>query len=105
MALAVKAAAMKDWKFSAPPNLAVIVNRKIISGDDWIAHVFHDPDDGGWQFHNSEPGPVSESDAAVVGLSEILELDPRVSELADLPLGWQAWRNSQSSPWQRAKTG
>jgi hypothetical protein len=95
---------MKDWNFSAPPNLAVIVNRKIIWGGDWIAHVFHDADDGGWQFHNNEPGPLSESDAAVVGLSEIVNLDSSVSELTDLPSGWQAWRKSPSSPWQRAKT-
>ncbi len=95
---------MKPWPFKDPPNVAVITTRKIVDGSDWIAYVYHDADDGGWQFHTSEAGPPSVSDAAVVALSEIVQLDDTVTELADLPVGWHAWRVSESSPWQRAKT-
>lgn len=95
---------MKEWKFSAPVDMAVIVNRKILRRDGWIAHVFHDADDGGWQFHSNDPGPVSEDGAAVVSIFEVAQLDPSILELAELPLGWQAWRDSPTSPWQRAKT-
>jgi hypothetical protein len=95
---------MKARPFRDPPNVAVIASRKIVDGSDWIAHVFHDADDGGWQFHTSEPGPSHESDAVVVSLGEIVGLDESVAALADLPLGWHAWRESEDAPWQRSPT-
>jgi hypothetical protein len=95
---------MNPWPFKDPPNLAVIVNRKILHEGDWIAYVSHDADDGGWQFHTNEPGPPKESDAAVISLGAVLKLDESIAELADLPPGWHAWREFQSSSWQRAKT-
>lgn len=94
---------MKAWPFKDPPNVAVIANRKIFTDGGWIAYVSHDEDDGGWQFHISEAGPPKEADAFVVGLNEIVELDESVMELADLPLGWHAWRDSKTSPWQRSR--
>ena len=94
---------MTPWPFDEPPNLAVISNRKVLSGEEWIALVSHDEDDGGWQFLSHESGPLKESDGVVVGLREILRIDPSIAELADLPLGWRAWRRSKDSPWQRSK--
>lgn len=94
---------MTEWKFADPPNVAVITTRKVLSGEDWIALVTHEADDGAWQFLNSQSEPLTEADASVVGLSEIVELDTSVMELADLPLGWCAWRDSPASPWQRAE--
>jgi hypothetical protein len=79
---------MNAWPFRDPPNVAVIASRKIVDGSDWIALVCHDEGDGSWQFHTSEPGPPRESDAAVVGLGEIVRLAESVAALADLPLGW-----------------
>jgi hypothetical protein len=32
-------------------------------------------------------------------------MDPSVLELADLPLGWQAWRSHLGAPWQRTPKG
>jgi hypothetical protein len=95
---------MTAWRFSDPPNVAVITTKKVVSGDDWIAFVSHDADDGGWQFLNKESGSRNEADASVVGLCEIVEMDDSIAELADLPLGWHAWRDSRASPWKRAKT-
>lgn len=54
-----------------------------------------------WQFLNSESGPRNEAEAKVISLSE---LDASVVELADLPLGWHAWRDSRASPWKGART-
>jgi hypothetical protein len=93
---------MKSWPFGDPPNVAVFVNRKIIEGGGWIAHVSHDAEDGAWQFHTSEPGPPSESDTVLVALSEIVQLDESIAVLADLPAGWHAWRASDVAPWQRS---
>jgi hypothetical protein len=93
---------MEPWPFEDPPNVAVIAVRKILDGSCWIAQVFHVADDGGWLFHTNEPGPPRVADAVVVGLGEIVRLDQTVRELADLPLGWCAWRESEDAPWQRS---
>jgi hypothetical protein len=95
---------MTGWQFEDPPNVAVIANRRVVKGDDWIGLVYHDADDGAWQFHINDPGPLKESDAMVVSLKSIVQMDPSVAELADLHRGWHAWRNSPASPWQRAET-
>lgn len=89
------------WQFSDPPNVAVVASQKIVLSGGWIAYVSHDSDDGAWQFHTSQSESVSEEDAMVVSLQSIVMLDPTVIELADLPLGWHAWRSSKSSVWQR----
>jgi hypothetical protein len=70
-----------------------------MNGREWIAYVSHD--DGGWQFHSIESS--RESDAVVIGLAEIVDLDASLAELADLPLAWRAWRVSKDSSWQRAR--
>jgi hypothetical protein len=95
---------MSRCPFDEPQNLAVISNRKVIFGGEWIALVAHDEDGGGWQFLSHETSPLKEGDAVIVSLREILRLDPSIAALADLPLGWRAWRRSKDSPWQRSKT-
>jgi hypothetical protein len=40
-------------------------------------------------------------DGRVVGLDCMYDIDPSIGELADLPLGWRAWRKDIQSPWQR----
>jgi hypothetical protein len=66
-----------------------------------ILRVCHDADDGAWQFLHG--GPVSEEDAAVVGLGRMLERDPSLRELADLPEGWIAERADVGSAWMRVR--
>jgi hypothetical protein len=90
-----------DWPFDQPPDCAVITLRSIVFGGGPILHVTHDEDDHGWQFLGA--GDADEKDAAVVGLKEIVQLDPSVLEVADMPPGWHAWRASKSSPWERAR--
>lgn len=94
---------MTDWPFSDPPNVAVIANKRIVHDGDWIAYVSHDVEDGAWQFHIGDRNALNESDAAVVSLRSIVQLDPTIVELADLPLGWEAWRESKDSKWHRAQ--
>jgi hypothetical protein len=92
---------MSDWKFSEPPNVAAIVDRRVMNGQAFIAVVSHDADDGAWQFLSNLP--VKEADAALVSLQSVAQVDPSVMELADLPLGWRAWRNDKAAKWQRTK--
>jgi hypothetical protein len=90
---------MEEWKFDQAPNCAVFTLRQIIDGSIPVLHVSHDADDHGWQFLSLET--PREEDAAIVGLSEILEMDPSLQELFDLPPGWRAWRRSIQDPWAR----
>ena len=41
-----------------------------------------------------------DEDAMVVALSEIIEIDESINELANLPLGWKAVRESKYSEWK-----
>jgi hypothetical protein len=74
---------------------------RILDEKDWVHYVTHDQDDGAWQFHPVR-GPASMQEAAVVSLKRMLEIEPRIEELADLPLGWHAWRDNQNASWTRA---
>ena len=90
---------LKNWPFADPPNVAVFTLRRIFREGKPILHVTHDKDDGSWQFLDG--GPADMEDAWIVGLGEVLNLDDTIAELADLPLGWMAWRATLTSPWQR----
>ncbi len=89
------------WPFADPPNTAVFTCWRILRGEEWIHYVAHDADDGAWQFHPH--GFAPESEAAVIGLGEMVALDPTVAALADLPPGWCAWRDRKDEPWQRTE--
>ena len=92
---------LMKWTFSDSLDVAVFTNKRIVGGGDWIQQVSHDSDDGAWQFHPA--GGTSENEASVVSLKTIVEIDPSVISLADLPLGWQASRKSMNSEWQRLR--
>ena len=88
------------WPFDQPPNCAVITLRSIVFGGAPICHVTHDLEDHGWQFLGAADADMN--DAAVVALSEIFNRDPSLLEIADLPPGWHAWRDTINSKWHRA---
>jgi hypothetical protein len=90
------------WPFADDPKVAVFAHERIVSGDEWIYYVGHDEDDGAWQFH-PESGQATVEEAKVVSLASVLERDPSIGELADLPLGWCAWREERGAAWERMK--
>jgi hypothetical protein len=89
----------EDWPFDEAPNLAVISTRQVMERGAPILFVSHDEEDEGWQFLTG--GLLIEEDARVVALRRIWLLDPSISELADLLLGWQASRTTLLDPWRR----
>jgi hypothetical protein len=91
----------EDWPFSDPQNIAVLTTGKVVFENYPILQVSHDAEDGTWQFHPGED--VDIEDAKIVALSGIAKRDPSILELADLPMGWTAVRNSQDDEWQRFK--
>ncbi len=90
---------MSDWKFEAPPEGMAVTTKQVMAGAT-IVYVSHDQDDGAWQFHTAEP--LTEEDAMLVTLEQVLEVHPSLMLLADLKSGWTAERKDASAPWLRA---
>jgi len=89
------------WKFHDQPNTACFTTSQVIKGSP-ILRVYHDYD-GDWQFHGSPKSSAHGNDAKLVSLQSIVDHDPSLSALYDLPYGWRAERKSLSSPWIRHK--
>jgi hypothetical protein len=87
------------WPFDQPQNCAAITMRQVIDREEPILLISHDADDHGWQFIGSSDACAA--DGKIVCLKHIVDLDPTVLEVADLPPGWQALRDDISSPWIR----
>ena len=95
---------MNPWPFADPENVVALTMRDVMEGKTRIVLVTHDEDDGMWQFLDGRDNPAP-ADAVLVCLRHVFQLDPSVGELADLPYGWQAWREAPDQPWQREEMG
>ena len=91
-----------NWPFTEPENVAVFTVRQIMERRCPILRVYHDKDDGAWQF--LEWGTPVDTDFMLVALKTVVAIDASLAELADLPLGWMAWRRDTGDPWQRRTT-
>jgi hypothetical protein len=88
-----------NWPFEDAPNSLVHTTRGVLEEDKPILVVTHDHADGVWQFLSEIAAAAA--DARITALGEIVFHDPGVLELADLPLGWAALRDSRTAPWKR----
>lgn len=79
-------------------NTMVITTKKVISKEASILIVFHDKEDGMWQFLDGNE--VNENDAAIISLAEIVSIDSSINAISDLPLGWVAWRENTQAKWE-----
>ena len=95
--------AMDDWPFDQARNCAVLTVRGIAFDGAPVLHVVHDAEDHGWQFLTLDDADPAE--AAVVSLGSMVARDPSLLELADLPPGWRAWRESARHAWRRESSG
>ena len=86
------------WKFKEAAHTGVYSTKTIAADEEPIMRVFHDHD-GSWQFHGA--GESSPETAVLLCLHCIVESDPSIARIADLPVGWAAWRDGISSAWQR----
>jgi len=91
-------AANDDWPWDQAPNVAAITVRSVLEGAP-VLHVSHDADDEGWQFLDGRPADIAEG--RLIAMHEVLRIDASLREIADLPVGWTAWRRSRSDPWLR----
>ena len=90
-----------SWPFPGPENQAVICCEHVLDRSRPILRVTHDEEDEDWQFlcgqpHNGVGGRV-------VCIGCMVSREPGLLELADLPLGWCADRETVEHAWQRSE--
>ena len=88
----------EPWPFDQAESVAAITTVRVLEGHP-ILVVQHFSDDHSWGFlcgttHDTEDGRV-------IGMAEALQIDPSPREIADLPPGWVARRDSAKSEWFR----
>jgi len=88
---------MNDWPFDQLESCAAITNKEIVLDGAPILHVCHDEDDHGWQFIGLED--AIEEQAIAICMADIVRLDPTVKEVAHIPPGWHAWRQTVGGEW------
>jgi len=78
-------------------KLAVFTTVNVIKEGLTIEKVYHDHD-GAWQFFDGS-STNSYQNAMVVGLGEILKMDPSIREVLNIPPGHFASRTNKNSDW------
>lgn len=87
-----------EWPFSDPDNVVAISTIRVFRENFPILRVSHDRD-GDWQILCDTT--VETKDAIIVCLGCAYQRDQTIGELADLPMGWTAWRDYIGGPWIR----
>ncbi len=90
---------MQLKQFKEAYNTAVFTTGFVILDKKDITSVYHDEDDGAWQFFSDDEFDNFETVAKVVCLGEIIEMDSTVLDLADLQEGYFAQRKSKADKW------
>jgi hypothetical protein len=78
-------------------NIYVFTTRNVVKNGFPIIRVLHDEDDD-WQFLSDEEN-LTEEDAVVLSLEEIIKLDKTILEIINLPKNRQALRNNKGKTW------
>jgi len=92
-------------KFADSGNTAVFTTRFIINRESIITYITHDEEDGAWQFHGNDEYDNYEDVIMVVALANIIEIDHSVLEIADMPFGHYAYRESLEDEWKVYEKG
>jgi len=92
----------KEWPFDLPKKKMVLTSRFVVEAGVPICYVSHDVGEGDvWQFHPDEKFGNEDADVRLATLKSVYLLDESIGLLGDLPVGWHAWREDVSAPWQR----
>jgi len=82
---------------------AVFTTKFVMQDKHTITFVSHDLEDGAWQFLSNDQPENNEGMAMLVSLKEIIDQDPSILEVSDLPIGYIATRQSKKDNWERQK--
>ncbi|MBI3135481.1 MAG: DUF2185 domain-containing protein [Bacteroidetes bacterium] len=81
-------------------NQTVFTTMSVLDHKSPILFVFHDEEDD-WQFFGDEE--LDEDNAAIVSLSQIVELDSSIREILNLQKGFSASRKNTTEKWEVQK--
>ncbi len=93
-----------NWPFEDDEATVAVTSGEIVDRRVPILYVSHETDEDGevvWQFHH-DPNRFDFAAAMLVRLDTMLSVDSTISDLGDLPIGWQARRASDDDKWQRS---
>jgi hypothetical protein len=90
---------MSNWPFDQGENVAAITTRQVLREGHAILNVVHYSDDHWWAFTCGTTDDPE--DGLVVGMGCIVEKDPTLLSIADLPPGWGARREALGGHWER----
>ncbi|WP_440225653.1 hypothetical protein ACQQ2N_10425 [Dokdonella sp. MW10] len=85
-----------SWPFDLAINTAVFTTRQAMEGLEPVREVYHDRD-GDWQFLCGTS--MATEDLKVVCLGCVIEADPTIGELSEMPPGWCATRHGPGGEW------
>jgi len=91
--------------FDLPPETVVVTTKYVTKEGAPILEVTHEYDEEEghiWQFHCGN-GDYGDSVLQLVRLDEILEIDPSLHVVADLPAGCLASRTKRRPTWKITK--
>lgn len=90
---------LSRWKFPDLPHTKVFLSQTVHDKKEVVTYVAHELFDGAWQFLGDK---MADGGGPVIScFHHPIDDDPSLQELADLPLGWYAVRDSPGAPWQR----
>lgn len=84
-----------EWPFAVPSNHVSFCQQHVKVGEP-ILTVFHDHE-GDWQFFHRDLEPDEEP--AILCLGCVFEMDRSIGEIADIPAGHMATRESVGAEW------
>jgi hypothetical protein len=87
-----------------PADLGVIACKHVAAGLRATALVTR-YNDGDWSFSSGQTDHAEETeengDVVVVHIHHVLDCDPSIKQVADLPKGWSAEREGPGKLWRR----
>lgn len=87
-----------EWPFEDWIDSAAFTTTRVAYENYPVLLVVHELD-GDWQFLCDTTNAMEH--ALVICLGCAFEINKDIGAVANLPLGWQAWRRSASDPWER----
>jgi hypothetical protein len=85
--------------FMTPKHLPAFICSHVFRNERPILLVAHNKN-GDWQFLCGEADHSDGDIPHIVGVGHVLDRDPSLEELRNLPLGWSAERQDAKSQWR-----
>jgi hypothetical protein len=92
----------QSYPFSDPPNTACFTCSHVLNEGADILYASHDADDGMWQFLCGAGGHTVKH-IRIVGLGQILKIDPGIARIGSMPIGICGERDDRGSSWRFAR--